>query len=125
MTTMQTMIHHTTIVSVDDACTVPYDAAIIVEAGRIAATGPTDELLARYPEAERSDGRGKAVMPGFAHRHTHLTMILPGGIYGDLSPAHTSPCAGHTSCHCYGWCRALSIRARRATSRRSRSMAGG
>jgi 5-methylthioadenosine/S-adenosylhomocysteine deaminase len=91
---MQTMIHHTTIVTADDACTVHYDAAIVVEAGRIAAIGPTDELLARYPAAERIDGRGKAVMPGFANVHTHLAMTLARGVYEDLSPAHTPPFMG-------------------------------
>jgi 5-methylthioadenosine/S-adenosylhomocysteine deaminase len=91
---MQTMLHHTTIVTADDACTVHYDAAIVIEADRIAAIGPTDELLARYPAAERVDGRGKAVMPGFANMHTHLAMTLARGIYEDLSPSHTPPFEG-------------------------------
>jgi 5-methylthioadenosine/S-adenosylhomocysteine deaminase len=68
-----------------------YDAAIVVKADRIAAIGPTAELLARYPAAERIDGRGKAVMPGFAHTHTHLALTLARGVYEDLSPAHKPP----------------------------------
>jgi 5-methylthioadenosine/S-adenosylhomocysteine deaminase len=91
---MQTMIHNTTIVTADDTCAVHYDAAIVVEADRIAAIGPTAELLARYPAAERIDGRGKAVMPGFANTHTHLAMTLARGIYEDLSPSHTPPFVG-------------------------------
>jgi 5-methylthioadenosine/S-adenosylhomocysteine deaminase len=94
MTAMQTMIHHATIVTTDDACTVHYDAAIVIEADRIAAIGPTEELLARYPAAERIDGRGKAVMPGFGNVHTHLAMTLARGIYEDLSPSHTPPFIG-------------------------------
>src|SRR5215510_9493912 len=93
MTAMQTMIHHATIVTTDDACTV-HDAAIVIEADRIAAIGPTKELLARYPAAERIDGRGKAVMPGFANVHTHLAMTLARGVYEDLSPSHTPPFIG-------------------------------
>ena len=85
---MQTMIHHTTIVTADDASTVHDDAAIVIEADRIAAIGPTADLLARYPTAERIDGRGKAVMPGFATTHTHLALTPARGIYEDLSPAH-------------------------------------
>lgn len=54
MTPMQTMIHHTTLVTADDACTVQEDAAIVVEADRIVAVGPTAALLARYPAAERT-----------------------------------------------------------------------
>ena len=91
---MQTLIHHTTIVTADDMCTVHDDAAIVIEAERIAAIGPTDELLARYPAAERIDGRGKAVMPGFANVHTHLGMTLARGVYEDLSPSHTPPFTG-------------------------------
>src|SRR5918992_4674579 len=91
---MQTVIHNTTIVTADDTCAVQYDAAIIVEADRIAAIGPTAELLARYPTAERIDGRGKAVMPGFANLHTHLAMTLARGVYEDLSPSHQPPFVG-------------------------------
>jgi 5-methylthioadenosine/S-adenosylhomocysteine deaminase len=94
MTTMQTMIHHTTIVTADDASTVHDDAAIVIDADRIAAIGPTADLLARYPTAEHIDGRGKAIMPGFANMHTHLGMTLARGIYEDLSPAHTPPFVG-------------------------------
>jgi cytosine/adenosine deaminase-related metal-dependent hydrolase len=38
---MQMTIHHHTIVTADDTCTVQNDAAIVVEADRIAAIGPT------------------------------------------------------------------------------------
>jgi 5-methylthioadenosine/S-adenosylhomocysteine deaminase len=91
---MQTMIHHTIIVTADDACTVHNDAAIVIEAERIAAIGPSEELLARYPAAERIDGCGKAIMPGFANVRTHLGMTLARGVYEDLSPSHTPPFIG-------------------------------
>src|SRR5262245_23602789 len=91
---MQTIIHSTTIVTADDACTVHYDAAIAIDDTRIATIGPNAELLTRYPTAERIDGRGKAVMPGFANMHTHLAMTLARGVYEDLSPAHKPPFVG-------------------------------
>ena len=91
---MQTMIHNTTIVTADGACTVQHDATIVVEAERIAAIGPTAELLARYPAAERIDGRGKAVMPGFANTYRHLALTLARGVYEDLSPSHTPAFVG-------------------------------
>ena len=72
---MQTIIHDTTIVTADEQCTVHYDAAIVID--RIAALGPKAELLVRYPAAERIDGRGKAVMPGFANVHTHFGSPSP------------------------------------------------
>jgi 5-methylthioadenosine/S-adenosylhomocysteine deaminase len=91
---MQTIIHHTTIVTANDTCAEQYDAAIVVEADRIAAIGPTTELLARYPAVARIDGRGKVVMPGFANTRTHLALTLARGIYEDLSPSHTPPFVG-------------------------------
>jgi len=54
-----TLIHDTTIVTADEAGSILYDAALVVRDGRIAALGPTTELLARYPDAERVDGRGR------------------------------------------------------------------
>jgi 5-methylthioadenosine/S-adenosylhomocysteine deaminase len=91
---MQTIIHSTTVATADAACSVYYNAAIAIDGDRIAAIGPAAELLARYPAAERIDGRGKAVMPGFANVHTHFVLTLARGIYEDLSPAHTPPFAG-------------------------------
>lgn len=90
----QTVIHDTTVVTVDAAGTVHYDAAVAVDGGRIAAIGPSAELLASYPRAERVSGRGRAVLPGFANAHTHLRLTLARGIYEDLSPPHRPPFPG-------------------------------
>jgi 5-methylthioadenosine/S-adenosylhomocysteine deaminase len=89
-----TLIHDTTIVTADEAGSILYDAALVVRDGRIAALGPTTELLARYPDAERVDGRGRAILPGLANTHTHLSRVLARGIYEDLSPPHTPPFTG-------------------------------
>ena len=91
---MQTIMHDKTIGTADAQCTVHYDAAIAISEDRIEALGPSAELLARYPAAERINGRGKAVMPGFAHVHTHFGLTLARGIYEDLSPSHTPPFEG-------------------------------
>jgi len=91
---MTTVIHDTTIVTVDDADTVLHGAAIAVEGGRIAAIGTTAALLARFPAATRIDGRDRMVMPGLANIHTHLGMTLARGIYEDLSPPHAPPFCG-------------------------------
>jgi 5-methylthioadenosine/S-adenosylhomocysteine deaminase len=89
-----TLIHDTTIVTADEAGSILHDAALVVLDGRIAALGPTTELLARYPDAERVDGRGRAILPGLANTHTHLSRVLARGIYEDLSPPHTPPFTG-------------------------------
>ena len=88
---MTIVIHGAAVATVDANDTVIYDGAVAVEADRIAAVGPSQEVLARYPQAEKIDGTGKAVMPGFANVHTHLHMTLARGIYEDLSPPHKPP----------------------------------
>ena len=90
----ETVIHDATIVTADNAGTIHYDAALAVIGSRIEAIGPAAELLARYPEADRVNGRGRVVLPGFANTHTHFTMTLARGIYEDLSPPHRPPFAG-------------------------------
>ena len=94
---MATIIHDTVIVTADDRDTIHYGAAIAIDGPRIAAIGPTPEILSRYPAAEKIDGRGKMVMPGFANTHTHLTMTLARGVFEDLSPPHEPPFSGGLS----------------------------
>ena len=94
---MTTIIHNAAIVTVDDEDAVHYGAAIAIEGDRIAAIGPNDEILSRYPNADRVDGTDKAVMPGFANTHTHFTMTLARGIFEDLSPPHKPPFSGGLS----------------------------
>jgi 5-methylthioadenosine/S-adenosylhomocysteine deaminase len=88
------LVLDTTIVTADDAGSILYDAALAVRDGRIAALGPSAQLRAQFPDAERIDGRGRAVFPGFANTHTHLSRVLARGIYEDLSPSHTPPFTG-------------------------------
>jgi 5-methylthioadenosine/S-adenosylhomocysteine deaminase len=89
-----TIIHNATIVTADEAGTIHHDAALVVEDHRIAAIGPTAEILARYPAGDRIEGRGRAVLPGFANTHTHFPLTLARGIYEDLSPPHRPPFKG-------------------------------
>ena len=88
---MTIVIHGAAVATVDADDTVIYDGGVAVEADRIVAVGSSREVLARYPQAERIDGTGKAVMPGFANVHTHLHMTLARGVYEDLSPPHKPP----------------------------------
>src|SRR5262245_58297139 len=88
---MTIVIHGATVATVDANDTVIYDGAVAVEADRITSVGKSQEVLARYPQAEKIDAAGKAVMPGFANVHTHLHMTLARGIYEDLSPPHRPP----------------------------------
>ena len=77
--------------TVDRNDTVHHDAAVAVQDDRIAAVGPSQDIVARFPGAEVVDGAGKVVMPGFANIHTHFTLTIAKGIYEDLSPPHKPP----------------------------------
>src|SRR3546814_11129562 len=94
---MRTVIHSAHIVTVDDTDTVHYDSAIAIDGKRIAAIGSNDEILARFPHAERIDGSDKAVIPGFANSQPHFTMTLARGIFADLSPQRRPPFPGGLS----------------------------
>jgi 5-methylthioadenosine/S-adenosylhomocysteine deaminase len=72
---------HTTIVNVD---AVQDDAALAVEGDKIAAIGPTDELLKKYPNADVYDGRGKALVAGLINCHAHLAATLARGFNEDF-----------------------------------------
>lgn len=60
------------------------DQSLYIEDGVIQAMGRTDDLLARYPQAERLNARGQLVMPGNICAHTHFYgayargMAIPG-----------------------------------------------
>ncbi len=50
-------------------------AEVVCRGGRIAFVGPPDERRRRFgelPDAERLDGRGGTLIPGFVDPHTHL-----------------------------------------------------
>ncbi|HEV7267238.1 MAG TPA: amidohydrolase family protein [Falsiroseomonas sp.] len=94
---MTVVIHSTTVVTGDTANAIHRDAAIAIEGGRIAAIGPSAEIRARFPQAERVDGTNRAVMPGFANTHTHFGLTLARGVYEDLSPPHKPPFCGGLS----------------------------
>lgn len=94
---MVLVIHDATIVTGDDEDRVLHRSAIAIEAGRIAAVGGSDAILAAYPHAERLDATDRAVLPGFANIHTHLGMTLARGVFEDLSPPHKPPFCGGLS----------------------------
>jgi 5-methylthioadenosine/S-adenosylhomocysteine deaminase len=91
------VIDNAVVLTVDEHDSVHYGAAIAVEGDRIAAIARSDEVRARYPDAQRVDGTAKMVMPGFANVHTHLTMTLARGVFEDLSPPHKPPFSGGLS----------------------------
>jgi cytosine/adenosine deaminase-related metal-dependent hydrolase len=72
---------HTTVVSVD---AVQNDVALAVQGDKIAAIGPTDQILKTYPQADVYDGRGKALFPGLINCHAHMAAVLQRGFNEDF-----------------------------------------
>ena len=81
---MTTVIANATIVTGNAGRTALHDAGIAISEDRILALGPTEEVRANYPEAEVTDGRGKAVFPGLVNCHTHLLTTGDRGILEDF-----------------------------------------
>ena len=50
MSSIEQLIHDTTIVTADQAGSILYDAALLVRDSRVAALGPSAELMAKHPE---------------------------------------------------------------------------
>src|SRR5689334_22871008 len=56
------------------------DSAVYVADSRIGDIGPTADLIARYPAAERYDARGRLLMPGNICAHTHFYGAFARGL---------------------------------------------
>jgi cytosine/adenosine deaminase-related metal-dependent hydrolase len=72
---------HATVVTADAA---QDDVALAVQGDKIAAIGPTDQILRTHPRAEVYDGRGKAIFPGLINCHAHLAATLERGFNEDF-----------------------------------------
>ena len=71
---------NTSVVTVDGT---QNDVALAVEGGLIAAIGPSDQILKKYPQAEVYNGRGKALFPGLINCHAHLGAAIARGFNED------------------------------------------
>jgi 5-methylthioadenosine/S-adenosylhomocysteine deaminase len=68
-----------------------HGAAVAIEGNRIVAVGPSEAVLADFGDAERIDGSGKALAPGFANCHLHLARVLGRGIFEDQNAPNRPP----------------------------------
>ncbi len=69
---MALLITHATLVTWGDSTDVIEDGALLIEGGVIRAVGPSSDLLAQHPDAERLDAHGQLAMPGGICAHTHF-----------------------------------------------------
>ncbi len=63
------------------------DGAVCWEGDTIVDVGPTAELVAKYPQAQRLDAAGKIVLPGMLCGHTHFYGAFARGMAIPGSPA--------------------------------------
>ncbi|WP_028612238.1 amidohydrolase family protein [Paenibacillus harenae] len=59
------------------------DYALVEENGVIVDVGPADRVSAAFPDAERLDWEGKAIVPGTVNAHNHSFQSLLRGIAAD------------------------------------------
>ncbi len=81
---MTAIITDTTIVTCDAQRAIHYGAGLAIDGGRISAIGPTSEVEAAHPNADRVSGRGHAVFPGLVNCHTHMLATADRGILEDF-----------------------------------------
>ena len=60
--------------------------AVAVSGNRIAAIAPAAELERQFPEAQRIDGQGKLLMPGWINTHMHLYSTFARGMALQRNP---------------------------------------
>src|SRR5688500_14798201 len=75
------VVANTSIINPDS---VQDDVALAVQGDRIAAIGPTVDMLAKYPGADVYNGRGKAIVAGLVNCHAHLSATLQRGFNEDF-----------------------------------------
>ncbi len=84
MTQADTILAHGTVVAMDDAYTIIHDGAVVITNDKIAALGPTDQILRDFAAAEVIDCHDCAILPGLINSHTHVPMTLLRGLADDL-----------------------------------------
>ena len=87
--TRKTLILHGTVIQPGNPDQVLLDGAVLVKDHLVEEVGPTNDLLARHPDAEMVHARNKVVMPGLINAHMHLYSTLALGLAG--KPARNFP----------------------------------
>lgn len=72
MNHIQTLYFGGPILTMEDG---PAPQAVLVREGRIARTGPLEELRAAAPGAKEENLRGRALLPAFLDPHSHITAL--------------------------------------------------
>jgi 5-methylthioadenosine/S-adenosylhomocysteine deaminase len=82
--TVDLVVRHGTVVTMDVGRRVIPDGEVAIEAGRIAAVGPAAEIEAAWRGKDVLDAQGGIVIPGLINAHGHAPMVLFRGVADDL-----------------------------------------
>nr|CAB3462047.1 unnamed protein product [Digitaria exilis] len=83
--TVDTILRNAVVVTMDGELRVLRDGAIAVAGDRIAAVGPSADVVAAFPRAAQTlDLGGRIVLPGFVNTHVHTSQQLARGIADDV-----------------------------------------
>lgn len=88
---MALLITHATVITGGTTPQILPQTALLIDGAVIAAIGPTHELEAAYPQAERLDARGQLAMPGMICAHTHFYGAYARGMAIPGAPAENFP----------------------------------
>ena len=85
------LITNGTVVTMENPNRIISGGALYLEEGRIADLGPSAEMEAAYPRAERMDAAGHLVLPGLVCAHTHFYGAFARGMALGGEPATNFP----------------------------------
>ncbi len=84
MQTVDIILTHATIVTMNTAFDVFLDGAVAVKDAQIIAVGTTDDILADHAAERVLDCHDHYILPGLVNAHTHVPMTLLRGLADDL-----------------------------------------
>ncbi len=83
METVDLLLIHGAVVTMDAAGHIFLDGAVAVRGNEIVAVGPSGDLVARFAARETVDCQGCAIIPGLINAHAHVPMSLLRGLVAD------------------------------------------
>jgi len=84
MSTIDLLLTHATVVTMDSNGTIVHDGAVAIAGDRIIDIGSSTDLIARHSATQTIDCHGCAITPGLINAHAHVPMSLLRGIVADL-----------------------------------------
>jgi 5-methylthioadenosine/S-adenosylhomocysteine deaminase len=85
------VIHDTTVISGSADGAVLHGVSVVIEGDRIRHIVPASDATSICADGEVVNGIAKAVAPGFANCHTHLSRVLARGIFEDQNAPNKPP----------------------------------